>query len=76
MAPYTSKPTPCYIDQFPFFRVISGRKVYKGKDRYYSYDEFHGEIEVFNKRGKHIGVIDSVTGEWIKDAVAGRKIDV
>ena len=35
-----------------------------------------GEIEVYNKRGKHLGVVHAVTGEWIKDAVKGRAIDV
>ena len=38
-------------------------------------DEFHGEIEVFNKRGWHIMVLDS-EGNYIKDAVKGRRINV
>jgi len=42
----------------------------------YTWDSLHGEIEVFNKRGKHIGVVDAVSGELIKDAVKGRSIDV
>ena len=49
--------------------------VYKGKDKYYSWDEFHGEIEVFDSRGKHLMVLNP-QGEYIKDAVRGRKIDV
>ena len=36
----------------------------------------HGEIEVFNARGKHLGAMDPVTGEMIKSAVPGRAIDV
>jgi len=35
----------------------------------------HGEIEVFNRRGRHIGVLDPL-GRPIKDAVKGRRIDV
>lgn len=46
------------------------------KKRLYTWDAFHGEIEVFNKRGRHIAVLDAVTGENIKDAVKGRKIEV
>lgn len=80
MSPYVPKPPHGFLDNCVFFRIIGGRKVYKGKnqgrDKYFSYDELHGEIEVFNKRGKHIGVMDAVTGEWIKEAVPGRIIDV
>lgn len=72
--PYKPKPTPCFIDQFEFYKVIGGRKVYRGKDRYYSWDELHGEIEVFNKRGYHLGVLDAVTGDWVKDAKRGRRL--
>ena len=36
----------------------------------------HGEIEVFNARGKHLGSIDPITGEMVKPAVPGRTIDV
>lgn len=71
---YKSKPKPCYIDQFQFYKVIDGRKVYRSKDRYYSWDEFHGEIEVFNKRGYHLGALDAVTGVQIKEAKRGRRL--
>ena len=46
----------------------------KPKDRYYSWDEFHGEIEVFNKRGYHLGALDAVTGVQIKEAKRGRRL--
>lgn len=42
----------------------------------YTYDGLHGEVEVFNRRGKHMAVVDIVNGRRIKPAVAGRKIDV
>jgi hypothetical protein len=35
-----------------------------------------GEIEVFNGRGKHLGVLHATRGDLIKDAVPGRSIDV
>jgi hypothetical protein len=58
--------------------AINGEKRWRSTDgkRLYTWDAFHGEIEVFNARGKHLGAIDPLTGEPIKDAVRGRKIDV
>jgi hypothetical protein len=44
--------------------------------RIYTWDRTHGEFEVYNRRGRHLGAVDSVTGHWIKEAVAGRKIHV
>jgi len=72
--PYIPKPKPCYIDNFEFYKVISGRKVYRGKDRYYSWDELHGEIEVFDKLRYHLGALDAVTGKMIKGAKKGRRL--
>ena len=42
--------------------------------RYYEYDRTHGEIEVYNHRGEHLGAIDAETGRWVKDADPGRTI--
>ncbi|WP_272429022.1 colicin E3/pyocin S6 family cytotoxin [Polyangium jinanense] len=44
--------------------------------RIYVWDGLHGELEVYNKRGRHLGAVDPETGEFIKDAVKGRTIDV
>jgi len=44
--------------------------------RYYTWDNLHNEIEVFDKRGKHLGVMDPTTGEFIKPPVPGRTIDL
>lgn len=44
--------------------------------RIYTYDQMHGHIEAYDKRGNHVGVLDVDTGEKIGDAVRGRKIDV
>ena len=59
--PYVAKPNPCYMDQFEFYKVIDGRKVY-------------GEIEVFNKQGWHLGALDAKTGELIKQARKDRRL--
>ena len=40
--------------------------------QYYSWDHTHNEIEVFDRLGRHIGVLDPTTGESIKNAVIGR----
>lgn len=74
--PYVPKPNPCFLDKFAKYRIINGRQVYKGDKYYYSYDEKHGEIEVFDFKGWHWGVIDAITGKLIKDAVKGRRLDV
>jgi len=45
--------------------------------RIYTWDALHGEVEVFNRRGRHLGVVDAVTGiPNGKEAVPGRVIDV
>jgi hypothetical protein len=46
------------------------------KKRIYTWDSLHGEVEVFNKRGKHLGSIDPKTGILLKGPVKGRIIDV
>ena len=74
--PYVPKPKPCFLDNFAKYRVIHGRQVYKGEDYYYTWDEFHGEIEVFDKCGLHWGILNATTGEIIKEAVRGRRLDV
>ncbi|MFI6776670.1 colicin E3/pyocin S6 family cytotoxin [Nocardia sp. NPDC050412] len=44
--------------------------------RIFTYDHLHGHIEVFNRRGVHMGVADVRTGQWIDEPVPGRRIDV
>ncbi|CAF1069790.1 unnamed protein product [Adineta ricciae] len=42
-------------------------------DKFYEWDHTHGDIEVYNKRGEHLGTMDGNTGAMIKPAVKGRK---
>ena len=42
----------------------------------FTWDELHGEVEVFNLRGRHLGAMDPLSRDLIKDAVPGRRIDV
>ncbi len=51
------------------WRDVSGRRLY-------TWDALHGEIEVFDARGYHLGALDAVSGVLIKKAKAGRRIDV
>lgn len=34
------------LDGLQKFRVIGDRQIYRANDKYYSWDELHGEIEV------------------------------
>ena len=53
------------------------KKSGSGKNlRYYSWDNLHNEIEVFDRFGKHLGVMDPTTGQIIKSAVRGRSIKI
>ncbi|MBZ8173994.1 hypothetical protein FOG27_00435 [Staphylococcus delphini] len=59
-----------------FKSAKNGRKTSgSGKNkRYYEWDNTHKEIEVYNSKGVHIGVMDPLTGKMIKPAVKGRRI--
>jgi uncharacterized protein YdcH (DUF465 family) len=43
-----------------------------GNRQYYEWDFTHGDIEVYNARGEHLGTKHAVTGAMIKSAVEGR----
>lgn len=70
-------PKPSILDSCTVVGINGGRKVYKDneEERFYTWDSLHGEIEVFNKQGIHIGVACPATGVMIKPAVRGRRID-
>ena len=44
--------------------------------RYYEWDHTHNDIEVYDKKGRHLGSMDPTTGEMYKPAVPGRTIDI
>lgn len=70
-------PKPCFLDNCVFYKVSGGRKIWRNPegDRYYTWDSLHGEIEVFNFKGRHLGALYP-DGTFKKNAVKGRKIDV
>jgi hypothetical protein len=72
------RPSPCFLDGVDYLGYKGGQQLWRSKDgkRYYTWDSLHGEIEVFNKKGKHLGALDAVSGKLIKPAARGRYIDV
>lgn len=76
--PGKPRPRPGFLDgQIPC-GAPGGRSRWRNErgDRYYEWDSLHGHIEVYNKRGRHLGVLDGVTGQLIGNPVPGRRIDV
>lgn len=71
------RPSPCYLDRMiKLSRRGRPRWTSPERDALYEWDGLHGEIEVYNTRGRHLGALHAVTGEKIKDAQRGRRIDV
>ena len=72
------RPTPCFLDDQRSLGAKRGQRVWASQDgeRLYTWDSLHGEIEVFNRRGRHLGVLHPVTGELIKPAVRGRRLNL
>jgi hypothetical protein len=52
------------------------RWISKDGKLYYEWDSLHGEIEVFNLRGKHTGVLKADGSRSEKKLTKGRTIDV
>ena len=38
-------------------------------------DSQHGEVEKYDKRGKHLGAFDPKTGKQLKDSIKNRRIE-
>lgn len=69
-------PKPSILDSCRVAGIEGGRKIYKdyNENIYYSWDSLHGELEVFNKSGLHLGAACPQTGVLIKPPVRGRRI--
>lgn len=50
------------------------RRAKGSKQRYYTWDHTHNDIEVFDSNKKHLGSIDPVNGLFYKGPVKGRKL--
>ncbi len=65
-----------FVDTLQRTKTKGGRRRWRGgKKQVYEEDTQHGELEKYNRRGKHEGVVDPETGEIIKDPVKGRTIE-
>lgn len=73
---YHPLPRPHFAEDFDFLGMFGGRRRWRDPDtgRIYEYDSQHSEFEVYNKRGRHLGVADVATGETIKPAKKDRRI--
>ncbi len=70
-------PKPSFLDQCQYLGYIEGERRWRGADgSLYTWDGRHGEIEAFNRRGRHVAVLDATTGDIIKPARGGRRIRV
>ena len=79
MSPPIGMPPDCILhDKSKFTKVHkNGRGRWKDKDGFlYEWDALHGEIEVYNPKGKHIDVLDKNGKQKNKNVEKGRKIDV
>ncbi len=72
------KPAPKDLEGFPDAERVpnKGRARWKNPDgKILEWDKQHGDVEVYNKNGKHLGSAKPDTGEIYKSPVPGRKID-
>jgi hypothetical protein len=71
-------PRPGFLDTCDHLGYISGERRWRDADGdlIYTWDALHGELEVYDLRGRHLGVADPVTGKRTKPALRGRRIRV
>jgi Cytotoxic len=71
-------PRPSLLDACAYLGYVDGERRWRSADgkELMTWDSLHGEVEVYNRRGRHIGTKDPISGVWIKNAVRGRRIDV
>lgn len=76
--PRALMPADCFPRRLKKFKVIGNNQVWVSScgNELFTWDESHGgEVEVFSKRGTHLGVMNC-KGVYIKDPVKGRKLNV
>ena len=67
-------PKDCFLHKLT---KLHGQQVCKDeKGRFYTWDRLHGHIEKFSKTGKHLGILDAITGKIIDDIVVGRRLKI
>ena len=67
--------SPMWKNFLPYQNSIKTNGL-KGKDKqFYQWDNTHGDIEVYDRNGNHMGSMNPQTGDMHKPAVPGRTID-
>jgi len=68
-------PPPKELPGFPEAQRVpnKSRARWKNGDDILEWDSQHGDVEVYNKQGKHQGSADPSTGQMVKPKVKGRK---
>jgi Cytotoxic len=71
-------PKPSFLDECELLGAFDGERRWRSTNgkRLYTWDSLHGEIEVFNKQGYHLGAVDAVNGVLTKPGIKGRRINV
>lgn len=70
-------PKPSFLDRCVYLGYIYGERRWRDIDgQLYTWDARHGELEVFDSRGKHLGAAEPLNGTMIKPTRKGRKISV
>ena len=71
-------PRPGFLDCCEYLGYMYGERRWRDpiSQRLLTWDGRHGEIEAFDHLGRHLGVLDAVTGEPVKPARKGRRIRV
>ena len=66
-----------YLESLQPVKRKGGRARWKDEDGFiYEWDSQHGELEVYDRNGNHVGVKDPNTGAWTKPRKRGRFIEV
>jgi hypothetical protein len=71
-------PKPSFLDSCEPLGYLYGERRWRDAAgrRLLTWDALHGEVEAFDLRGRHVGVLDAMTGKPIKQARVGRRIRV
>jgi len=71
-------PRPGFSDTCDHLGYIYGERRWRDAngDFIYTWDALHGELEVYDSRGRHIGVANPMTGERLEPARRWRRIRV
>lgn len=71
-------PRPSFLDTCDYLGYIYGERRWRDSvnRRLLTRDSLHGEIEVYDLRGRHVAALDAMTGEPIKQGRNGKRIRV